>query len=140
MASFMFCVRTRQMLDVLTGDVAITAAGDVSDGIRRYHDVLARLAGRADLREDPTKYEAVALLLAAPGSGRRSHIIGHYPEEGSPLLFSEFFSKLYLQYDQRFVFAAPDLESTTRRVEWHHESPLFQDWPCHEYEPRLSSE
>ena len=37
------------------------------------------------------------------------------------------FETLYLRYDERFVYSAPDLKSKTARIEWSPESPVLQE-------------
>ena len=37
-----------------------------------------------------------------------------------------FFETLYLRYDERYVYSAPDLKSKTRRIEWSPESPALE--------------
>ena len=108
-------------------DVALAADGCVTEAIRRYHDVLARLADRSDVRADATKYEAIALALVSADATAAGRVLKEFPENDSPLLLKDFFGKLHAQYDQRFVYAAPALESVTRRVEWDSGSPIVQD-------------
>ena len=48
-----------------------------------------------------------------------------YPPSESPLVFERFFETLYLRYDERYVYSAPDLSSKTRRLEWSPDSPAF---------------
>jgi hypothetical protein len=43
----------------------------------------------------------------------------------SPLRIERFFEALYLRYDERYVYSAPDLKAVTRRREWSPDSPLF---------------
>jgi hypothetical protein len=43
----------------------------------------------------------------------------------SPLRIERFFEALYLRYDERYVYSAPDLKTVTRRHEWSPDSPLF---------------
>jgi hypothetical protein len=45
----------------------------------------------------------------------------------SPLRFERFFETLYLRYDERYVFSAPDLKTLTRRREWSPNSPIFYE-------------
>ena len=97
----------REAEGVSPNDVAICQNGDVSDAISRYHDVIARLTGRDDVRSEMTKYEAIALALVNPDPPHVGEIVRTFPPEGSPLLLDDFFSKLYAQYDQRFIYAAP---------------------------------
>jgi hypothetical protein len=118
-------------------DVAICQNGDVSDAISRYHDVLARLAGRDDLRADTTRYEAVGLALVNADLPQVGEIVKTFPPEDSPLSIKRFFEKLYGQYDQRFIYAAPRLESITRRLVWAPESPALNENRTLEYEARV---
>jgi len=121
-------------------DVAIDQSGAVVEALRRYHDVLARLADRGDVRAETTKYEAVCLVLVSCAEPSEGEIIAAFPEEGSPLNFGGSFDKLYRQYDQRFVYAAPGLGRTTRRVEWHPDSPALHDPRIRGYSPRIAAE
>lgn len=118
-------------------DAAICQDGQVVESIRRYHDVLTRLAGREDVRAETTKYEAVALAMVNPDPPSEGEIITTFPPTGSSLLLADFFQKLYAQYDQRFIYAAPALETTTRRLEWDPESPVLDDPRVVGYVPRL---
>jgi hypothetical protein len=119
-------------------DVAICHDGQVADSIRRYHDVLTRLANREDVRAETTKYEAVALALVNPDPPSEGEIITTFPPAGSSLLLADFFEKLYAQYDRRFIYAAPALETTTRRLEWDPESPVLSDSRIDGYVPRIA--
>ena len=83
-----------------------------------------------------TKYEAIALALVNPDPPHVGEIVRTFPPEGSPLLLDGFFSKLYAQYDRRFIYSAPRLESTTRRLIWDPESPALKEARILEYEPR----
>ena len=98
-------------------DVAIGGGGAPVDSIRRYHDAMSRIAERQDLRNDVSKYEAIALLMIRRDSGNL-HDIESYPPSTSKLRFVSFFEQLYRDYDLRYVFAAPKLEKHTRRVTW----------------------
>ena len=127
----------REAEGVHPNDVAVCQSGEVSDAIFRYHDVLVRLAGRDDVRSETTKYEAVALALVNPGPPSAGEILTTFPPESSPLLLDDFFAKLYTQYDQRFVYAAPSLEGLTRRITWSPSSPALNEGRVIEYEARL---
>jgi hypothetical protein len=128
---------TREAVGVSPNDVAICQDGEVTESISRYHDVMARLAGRDDVRSETTKYEAVALALVNPNAPHVGELIKTFPASSSPLLLNDFFSKLYAQYDQRFIYAAPRLEPITRRVSWDPESPALSEGLVLEYEPRI---
>jgi hypothetical protein len=127
----------REAPGVKPNDIAICQTGEVADAVVRYHNVLARLAGRSDIRDVTTKYEAIALLLANPDSPSEGQLYAAFPSNDSPLNFSDFFKQLYDQYDQRYVYAAPLLEPKTRRLEWDPTSPILTDSRCAEYEPRV---
>ena len=125
---FLHVVRaTREDGDVSPNDVAISADGRVVDAVVRYHDVLARLTGRDDIRAPTTRYEAVAMPLVDPDPPKLGEIYPDFPPKTSPLGLDRFFATLYDQYDKRFVFAAPSLAGTTRRLEWAPESPALAD-------------
>jgi hypothetical protein len=119
-------------------DVAIRRDGDIVDSIVRYHNVLARLADRADVRSEISKYEAVALALVCPDAPSVGQIVRAFPKPDSPLRLDSFFGKLYAAYDLRFVYAAAKLEATTRRLQWDEASPVFSDARMQGIEPRLS--
>jgi hypothetical protein len=127
---------TRQAHEVAPNDVAVSRDGRVVDAILRYHDVLARLADRRDVRADITKYEAIALALVSPQKRSLGSIMPGFPEPESPLRLEGFFRKLYDQYDSRFVYAAPALESSTRRLVWESHSSVLGDSRI-DYEPRV---
>ncbi len=98
---------------------------------------MARLAGRDDVRSEVTKYEAVALALVDPDPPQVGEVVKTFPPNNSPLFLRDFFAKLYAQYDQRFVYAAPRLEPVTRRLSWAPESPALRENRVLEYEPRI---
>jgi len=130
---------TREGPGVKPNDVAIRSDGQISDQISRYHDALARLAGRDDTRSDVTKYEAIGMLLASPDQSSLGEVVEGYPAAGSPLLFEGFFETLYGQYEQRFIFAAPSLKTITRRLEWSPDSPVIDDCRTAGYEVRIGA-
>jgi hypothetical protein len=128
----------RESESVAANDVAITNDDRVSDGILRYHDVMARLAGRNDIRDAVTKYEAIAICLVEAHGKETGTFAAGFPPAGSDLSFATFFEKLYSQYDTRFVYSAPGLKGITRRLEWAPDSPAIVDARIAEYQPRLS--
>jgi hypothetical protein len=111
--------------DVLDSDVAIWGNGSVSTSITRYHDALARLAGRRDMRDDITRYESMSTVLVSPGETTLGQAVASYPPVESALHFDRFFQNLYEQYDMRFVYGAPNLANKTRRLEWDPKSPAL---------------
>ena len=116
-------------------DIAVRADGKVADGVERYHRVLLGLDGRRGIRNDITRYEAVGLAMVEP---RPVAIKKDWPPKESPLRFERLFERLYREYEQRYVFSAPQLKASTRRVEWRKDSPAFQEGIMLDYRPRLS--
>jgi len=119
-------------------DIAIRATGEASEQIRRYHDALSGLANRRHIRDDVTRYEAVALALVSPEPGSLGAVTTSYPPEGSPLLIGDFFRRIYEQFDLRFVYGAPDLAPTSRRLAWDPASPALADPRSAEFTARIS--
>jgi hypothetical protein len=124
--------------DTSKNDVAVGADGKVLDSIARYHDVMVRLTGRDDVRAATTRYEAVALPLAEPEGPRLGKQFDGFPPSDSPLSLDTFFSRLYEQYDRRYVFSAPALATTTRRLEWAPESQALVDARAEGFSPRVA--
>jgi hypothetical protein len=125
---------------VAANDVCLTPEGNPMESIVRYHDVIARLDGREDLRDETTKYEAVGLALVIPAGTDQGLLVPTFPRPGSPLSIESFFPRLYRAYDLRFVFAAPQLKSVTRRHVWAEDSPAFHGRTFEEYRPRIGDE
>ncbi len=124
--------------NIRTADVAVTAAGDPTGAIKRFHDSLSRLANRTDMRNTVSRYESVALTLVSPDDPPQ--IMSAFPPAESQLRFADFFERLYAVYDQRYVYAVPTMARTTRRLEWDPASPVLTDERCAEYEPRIAAE
>ncbi len=101
---------------------------------------MARLTNRVDLRNDVSRYEAVAIALVHPRGDHIAEVVGDFPLASSPLAFDRFFEKLYQIYDQRFVYTAPALEPRTRRLERDSESPILEMASAVGFSPRLSGE
>lgn len=107
-------------------DIAIDNQNKIVDSIQRYHDAMARITNRSDLRNDVSRYEAVALALVHPHGTNVAEVVGDFPLQSSPITFEHFFKKLYDVYDLRFVYSAPALKSKTERLCWVHNSPVIQ--------------
>ncbi len=129
----------REAPDTLPNDVALRLDGEPVDAIVRYHDVLARLADRGDVRSEVSKYEAIALALVNPDPPAVGQLVATFPRPESPLLPDAFFAKLYSAYDLRFVYPAERLKRTTRRLEWDASSPVFGDPRVQGFQPRVVS-
>ncbi len=101
--------------------------------------MLARLTGRGDLRNEVSRHEAVALALVNPYEPAVGSLATSFPEDDSVLLADRFFPALYQQYDLRFVYAAPSLVRTTRRIEWDPDSPALKSTADDDYIPRVAA-
>lgn len=123
--------------NVQAEDVAIRKDGNPSESIVRYHQVLSRLTSRKDIRNEVSKYEAVALAMVGVDPKRPGDLLETYPAIESELHFSRFFARIYDQYDQRFVYSAPSLSHVTRRNDWSQQSPIFSDARISGYDPRI---
>lgn len=121
-------------------DVGLLSTGLPAESIARYHDVLARLDGRLDLRDETTKYEAIGVALVVPSGKQQGLVVPTYPPPESRLSLAAFFPRLYQQYDLRFVYAAPLLKSVTTRHVWSKDSPAFVGRTFEEYLPRVGNE
>ena len=122
-------------------DVAIDSHGQPVESVRRFHTALRELADRRGIRDDVSRYEALALALASTHAEHTGEIVDVFPEPGSALRFERFFGTLYRQYDERFVYAAPDLKRVTARREWAESSAAFSaaELANMDYGPRRSS-
>lgn len=121
---------------------------DPDDIVPRPPFRVERNGGRSALVHDPSlggagertvygglKTKNVDVVVTKEG------IIDECRVSGSPLRFARFFGSLYRQYDERFVYAAPDLKRLTARREWYPASaafsaPMMADL---DYETRMSS-
>jgi hypothetical protein len=124
--------------NVKRSDVGLRVDGSISDSLKRYHDALARLTDRRDLRNDLTRYEAVALMLAICGEVSLGELAKTFPTPESPLRSDLFFETIYRQYDHRFIYVASGLEPQTRRLEWHPDSPALKGMSM-DYTARVST-
>jgi len=107
-------------------DLAFDAKGNVTSGIKRFEIAVSRLAGRSGIRDDMTRYESIGLGLIEAEPGQMGRAIADYPDSSSGLDVDGFFNRLYAQYDERFIYGAPKLETVTRRLEWSPQSPALK--------------
>lgn len=116
-----------------------------SETISRYFAAMGELASRRGIRSDLSRYEAISVALVEPKGVHAGETIPDFPGKSGSLKFENFFKTLYQQYDERYVYAASDLESKTRRIEWSPESSVFGEHdfkkkvPSSDYRPRISS-
>ena len=127
-------------------DIAIGPDGHPVASIVRFHGALRELTERGGIRNDVSRYEAVALGLVESNQEQPGDLLEEFPRRNSPLRLENFFGALFRQYDERFVFSAPDLKNVTQRIEWSPSSPVFADarrissrFPDLDYEPRICS-
>ncbi|MGJ5205030.1 hypothetical protein [Bradyrhizobium sp. HKCCYLR20261] len=119
-------------------DIAMALGGEPVESIIRFHSALRELTGRRGIRNDVSRYEAVSLAMVEMADGELGKLLTSYPADSSPLRLERFFEGLYLRYDERFVYSAPDLKSVTQRLEWSSDSPAFGAGMVIDYPPRLS--
>src|SRR5258708_36786767 len=65
-------------------DIAIDSSGAVVTAIRRYHLALANLSGRKWLRDDPSAYEAAALVMVDMPAQSQGRISRKFPHVATP--------------------------------------------------------
>jgi hypothetical protein len=111
--------------DLAANDIAVSRSGEVAASIRRYHDVLPGLAGRRLVRDDITRYEAVAVGLVEPLPPDTGKLRDDFPTLDSPLNVTRFFDTLYATYDLRFPYVAAAV-SAFKRLEWDAGSPALK--------------
>jgi hypothetical protein len=106
-------------------DIAVGRGGEPVEAIMRFHYALSELTGRRGIRDDVSRYESVALTLVEPEGDRAGTPLEGFPRGDSRILLRDFFATLYLRYDERYVYGAPDLKRVTRRRFWSEDSPAF---------------
>ena len=107
-------------------DIAMAQGGEPVESIIRFHAALRELTGRRGIRNDVSRYEAVSLALVEMADADVGALLPGFPSADSPLRIEQFFKTLYLRYDERFVYAAPDIKNVTQRLEWAPDSPALQ--------------
>jgi hypothetical protein len=110
---------------VSPNDIALKMGGEPVESVVRFHNALRELTGRRGIRDDVSRYEAVALTLVTPAGESAGQTTGTYPADDSPLRIERFFETLYRSYDERYVYSAPDLKAVTMRKEWAETSPVL---------------
>jgi hypothetical protein len=128
-------------------DIAVQEGGAPVESIFRFHSALRELTGRRGIRNDVSRYEAVTLAMIEIAGDRAGDVLSEFPPHDSPLRVEQFFQTLYLRYEERYLFGAPDLKPITRRLEWSPDSPVFgvpgpgeDAFPDLDYEPRLATQ
>ncbi len=125
-------------------DIAVQQNGKPAESIVRFHSALRELTGRRGIRNDVSRYEAVALAMVEPGGDGAGNLLKDFPPHDSPLRIESFFQSLYQRYEERYLLGAPDLKTVTRRLEWAPTSPALDgakiqaaEFPVVDYEVRL---
>lgn len=138
---FLHVIRANRQEDVSSAnDIAIRNDGRIVDSIQRYHDAMSRITNRLDIRDDVSRYEAVAIALVHPRGTNLAEVVAEYPLAESALSFDRFFDRLFATYDLRFVFSAPALQKITRRLEWAEDSPVRMEAEAVGLHLRLAAE
>jgi hypothetical protein len=96
-------------------DASFDEKNEPLPAIKRYHEVLAALAGRSNLTDPGMRYESVGLLVYQCFEAG-AKVWSKYPPPASPVHFSRFFQRLYDLYDLRFGY--PDPDGPNIRKEW----------------------
>ena len=131
-----------QVREIAPNDIAISKDGDPVETIMRFHSALGALTGRKGIRNDISRYEAISLVMIDTRNENTGQMLLDFPPLESPLRLEEFFENLYLRYDERYVYSAPDLKSKTSRMEWSPDSPILQSLPNSNlgYQVRLAND
>jgi hypothetical protein len=126
-------------------DIAMQRGGEPVEAILRFHVALRELTGRRGIRNDGSRYEAVALALIETRGVETGEVLAGFPPHDSPLQLEQFFQTLYLRYEERYLYGAPELKAITQRLAWSPLSPVFShaesetsEFPALDYAPRLA--
>lgn len=127
---YLFLIRANRDGDpVAPNDVVLDRDGRPVEGVRRFHQALGAMTGRLGLRNDASRYEAIAMSLVEVSPDRVGEITPDFPPGDSPVHLDRFFATMYERYDERYVVSAPSLARRTRRLEWAPDSPAFEAPP-----------
>ena len=108
-------------------DILLKSEGDVIGAAKDYARILDGLSGRKLVRNDYSRYEAVALALLAVNQSRgQSPLMASFPDSTSSLSLVSFFSSLYRVYDIRYsyTYTDPGVKHLSRAT-WHLDSPAI---------------
>jgi hypothetical protein len=111
--------------DIGSNDVSMEADGTVVKSVKRFHEVLLGLTGRRLVRDDFTRYEAVAFAMVETAADRCGALCSTFPPADSPLVPERFFETLYSSYDLRFPFVGNSMPALKRHI-WDGDSPAFE--------------
>ena len=131
-----------------TNDAILSKEGDVIPSVKDYARILERLSGRTLVRNEYSRYEAVALALLKTNFKKgQSPLHESFPDPRSDLSITRVFSSLYQVYDLRYSYAYTDPGVRhLMRVAWHPDSQVltllknkYQEYGFTEYLPRVSA-
>ena len=137
---YLFLIRAnREGGQVARTDVVIDRQGRPVEGVVRFHQALSAMTGRLGIRNDVSRYEAIAMTLVEVSPDRVGELTPDFPPGNSQIHFDQFFETMYRRYDERYVVSAPQLAKRTRRLEWSPDSPAFEAPPFRrlDYGPRI---
>ncbi len=128
---------------VKANDIAILGGpgGEyVADGIIQFERALGQMTMRRGIRDELSRYEAMAIALVEPKGASAGRVFQGFPLPDSPMQHMKFFQTLYERYEERFVYGAPILAArgVTTRLEWAPESPALHDVGS-DFVPRVAS-
>lgn len=127
---YLFLIRAnREGGQIARTDVVIDGRGEPVEGVVRFHQALSAMTGRQGVRNDASRYEAIAMALVEVSSDDMGELTPDFPPDDSPIHFDQFFNTMYRRYDERYVVSAPSLARKTRRTEWAPDSPAFEAPP-----------
>ena len=137
---YLFVLRANQAeFGAAPTDIAIDQRGMPVEAVIRFHSALSAMSGRQGIRDDLSRYEAIAMMMVEMAERRIGSLLDGFPPTDSHVQHGRFFETLYRHYDERYVVGAPKLASRTRRKIWSRESPAFADEALTPmgYEPRV---
>ena len=112
-------------IQLAANDIAIQKGGKPVESIIKFHAALRELSERRGIRNEVSRYEAIAFAMVEMLGERAGALLPSFPPADSPIRLEQFFNMLYLRYDERFVYSAPSLKALTERVQWSADSPAF---------------
>jgi hypothetical protein len=130
-------------IQLAANDIAIQKGGAPVEGILKFHAALRELTARRGIRNDISRYEAIALAMIDMAGMEVGALLSTFPPRESPLRLEQFFNALYLRYDERYVYSAPLLKGVTERLQWSPSSTAFdpeKGVSGLDYSARLASE
>lgn len=107
-------------------DCCVNEDGTISPMVQRYWAALREMSGRRFVRNDYTRYEAIALAVVHNDPGEEGRILEAFPPADCTLRIESFFQRLYEVYDLRFPLRAEHV-GLARRVQWASDSPIFEE-------------